>query len=204
MNNKITIGISSRLYKNNFEERDSLSTDWHKFFKKTSNLKNINWIILPNIGKDIIKYIKKNKINRFILSGGEDIGIYKERDITEKEIIKLAIKNKIPLIGICRGMQLLYKFFNGKLTKTKKGSHIGKYHDVLIGKKIIKVNSFHNYGIKKVKLLKKFKILAATTDNFVEGFKLNNFPIYGIMWHPERNKKINSFDKNLFKKILYE
>ena len=71
MSSKIIIGVSSRLCKNKFENRDSLSTDWYKFFKKLNILEKANWIILPNIGKDIKKYIHKNKINRFILTGGD-------------------------------------------------------------------------------------------------------------------------------------
>lgn len=204
MSSKIIIGVSSRLCKNKFENRDSLSTDWYKFFKKLNILEKANWIILPNIGKDIKKYIHKNKINRFILTGGEDIGVYKKRDITENEIIKYALNNKIPLVGVCRGMQLLHKFFNGKLKKIKNNTHVGKYHYVYIGNKRIKVNSFHNNGIEKNKLVNNFKALAISKENYVESFKLINFPIYGIMWHPERNNIISSYDKQLFNKILNE
>ena len=55
-----------------------------------------------------------------VLSGGSDIGKNKIRDESEKFLIKFAIKNRIPLIGICRGMQLIGNFFNSKLIKVKK------------------------------------------------------------------------------------
>ena len=201
--NKINIGISSRLYQNQFEIRDSISIEWYKFIKIISD-KKINFIILPNIGKEISSYIKNNNINRLILSGGEDIGIYKNRDITEREIIKYSLKYKIPLIGICRGMQFIYKYFGGNLVKLKNNSHVRKSHKVLIDGKEIMVNSYHNYVIEKKNFKKKFKTIALSKDNFIEAFKLTDYPIYGIMWHPERQKKIKTFDKKFFEKFLYE
>jgi gamma-glutamyl-gamma-aminobutyrate hydrolase PuuD len=38
-------------------------------------------------------------------------------------------------------------------------------------------------------------------DNSIEAFKHLKFKIYGIMWHPERNKKIKYFDIKYFKKF---
>ena len=47
------------------------------------------------------------KINGIILSGGNNIGDVKERDITETYLLKYAETNEIPVLGICRGMQML-------------------------------------------------------------------------------------------------
>ena len=49
---------------------------------------------------------------------------------------------------------------------------------------------------------KKLEVLAKSNDGIVKYFKHKNNPIFGIMWHPERNKKINKFDKSLIKKIF--
>lgn len=48
-----------------------------------------------------------------ILAGGADIGKDKNRDIREFRWIQEAIINKQPIIGICRGMQILNHFFGG-------------------------------------------------------------------------------------------
>ena len=48
----------------------------------------------------------------------------------------------------------------------------------------------------------KLEALAKSNDGIVEYFKHKNKSIFGIMWHPERNKKINKFDKSLIKKIF--
>ena len=38
-----------------------------------------------------------------------------KRNKVEKSIIKFSIKNKIPLLGVCRGMQLVNIYFGGKI-----------------------------------------------------------------------------------------
>ena len=48
-----------------------------------------------------------------ILAGGADIGKDKSRDIREFRWIQEAITNKLPIIGVCRGMQILNHFFGG-------------------------------------------------------------------------------------------
>ena len=49
---------------------------------------------------------------------------------------------------------------------------------------------------------KNLKMLASSNDGVVEYFKHINKLIYGIMWHPERNKKIKKFDREIIKKIF--
>ena len=51
---------------------------------------------------------------------------------------------------------------------------------------------------------KNLKMLASSNDGVVEYFKHINKLIYGIMWHPERNKKIKKFDREIIKKYLNE
>ena len=46
------------------------------------------------------------------------------------------------------------------------------------------------------------KILASSSDKIVESFCHNKHKLLGIMWHPERYKKLKKFDKNLFKKMF--
>ena len=42
-----------------------------------------------------------------------------KRNKVEKSIIKFSIKNKIPLLGVCRGMQLVNIYFGGKIRLKK-------------------------------------------------------------------------------------
>ena len=82
------------------------------------------------------------------------------------------------------------------------GNHILKFESVPFNfklKKISNTNSFHNCLIKKTG--RKLITLAKAMDNSIEAFKHSKFKIYGIMWHPERNKKIRDFDIKYFKRF---
>ena len=153
------IGISLRVVsvKKYNEKRDALSHDWTRFLEQTNSFP----IFIPNTLENIEEFLTEMKINGIILSGGDNIGDFPERDKTEKNIINFAIKNKIPILGICRGMQILNQFFDGSVIITNDHKHVGKPHNVdLINTKAVElfdnqsilVNSFHNNIIKKENL----------------------------------------------------
>ena len=75
------------------------------------------WLLIPNIGKQAVNYFKEWDLNVLFLSGGDDIGKFQIRDETELELIKYAISKSIPIVAICRGMQLIHNVFNGKIKK---------------------------------------------------------------------------------------
>ena len=61
--------------------------------------------------------------------------------------------------------------------------------------------SCHNYKIYNLgKNLNNEGI--ALNDNTCEFFKHKSNKMYGIMWHPEREKKFSSIDKKIFKKLI--
>ena len=62
------------------------------------------------------------------------------------------------------------------------------------------VNSYHDFSI--VKLGRSLDNLAFTKDGSIEAFKHKRKKILGIMWHPERYKKIKKFDLDFIKKHL--
>ena len=66
------------------------------------------------------------------MSGGDNIGDDKERDHTEKELIKFGIERELPIFGVCRGMQVLNNFFKGKIKLSLDDSHVGNDHEVII------------------------------------------------------------------------
>ena len=178
------------------EIRDNLDTNFSNFVENCDYIP----IILPNKIKNFKKFIDVIKPDGAILSGG---GNPKKKDIrlkAEKKIIQHCLKYKLPLIGICRGAQLLNIFFGGEIVK--QNGHVRKKH-FIIGKitknKKKLINSFHEYVIRKNKLSKYFDVLAFSEDGTVECFKHKNRPIMGIMWHPERFERIRRFEKKIFK-----
>ena len=146
---------------------------------------------------------KIEEINLLIIPGGNDVSnslnTSKIRNIIETNLIKICFKKKIPILGICRGAQLLNKSFGGKIKKVKK--HMRTRHNIFfiknnfIKKNYLDVNSFHNDGIKKNDLAKKFNMLANDKDENIEMFISKDKKIIGTMWHPEREKSTKLLDK---------
>jgi len=151
------------------------------------------------------KILVKSSINCFldslspdgiILSGGNDIGQYKERDNLEINILTWSQINKIPVIGICRGLQILNAFCNGSLVKVE--GHCKTRHMIYGIKEFnnIEVNSYHNFGVTKETLGENLISLAKSNDGCIEALKHKSNPWMGIMWHPEREEcfKRNDLD----------
>jgi len=186
----LKIGITSNIKEYYKGYIDFIDHYWLDYFEK----KNINYYLVPNKKKLSKKKIKE--INLLIIPGGNDVSnilkTSKKRNIVEKNLIKICFKKKIPILGICRGAQLLNKSFGGKISKIKK--HMRTRHNIFftnrefIKKNFLNVNSFHNDGIKKNDLSKSFKVLASDKHKNIEMFISNNKKIIGTMWHPEREK----------------
>jgi len=202
------IGITQRIHfiKEYNEYRDELDQRWSSLFANIGILQ----IILPNNSELFkSKAIDSLNLNGVILSGGElqennnsNIGL-KNRDEFENNLINHCIDNKIPIIGVCRGMQILNNFFGGKLEKID--NHVGKYHEInnLSNLPISnKVNSYHEFKLNRNELPENFEIIATDLDGEIESIldKKNN--LLGIMWHPERNDPIDKNDIKLFSKFF--
>ena len=128
MTNSKKIGITTRIVNaQEYEEkRDALSQDWVEFLE----IENIIPILIPNNLSNIPLFLKEINLDGIILSGGDNIGDDDERDNTEKQIIEFGISKKIPIFGVCRGMQVLNKFFKGKMIVSQNNEHVKKDHEI--------------------------------------------------------------------------
>ena len=205
------IGITTRVVNaQGYEEkRDALSQDWIKLLEQY----NLIPILIPNNLSNIPLFLEENNIEGIILSGGDNIGDDKERDHTEKELIKFGIERELPIFGVCRGMQVLNNFFKGKIKLSLDDSHVGNDHEVIISNykisNILKqdkilVNSYHRNIINLEDIGESLISFAINQkDNTVEGFFHKKLSIMGVMWHPERDMNKNSelINKFLLRKI---
>ncbi len=180
------------------ELRDCLDIKLANLF---SNLGYIP-VPLPNKLKNINMFFKELMPKGIILSGGGNPLSKDLRYKNEKVLIDLSIKNKVPLLGICRGAQRINIHFNGKLKKIK--NHTKKKHLIYENQKQkgIKVNSYHDFGFSEKMLGKNLKSLAQSQDRIIEYFEHTNYKIAGIMWHPEREKILKKFDKKIIKGLI--
>ena len=149
---------------------------------------------------------QKVRLDLIVLSGSNTITSLskkkadKIRNKIDKFYFNLAIKKKIPLIGICHGAQFIAKKY--KATIKKSTNHAGKKYKIIFkNKKSLLVNSFHDYSIFKIS--KNLNTLAySKNDKSIEYFEVKSKKIIGLMWHPERNIKFSSKDKSIFRSIL--
>ena len=157
---------------------------------------------LPNKLKNINKFFKELMPKGIILSGGGNPLLKDLRYKNEKVLIDLSTKNKVPLLGICRGAQRINIQFKGKLKKIK--NHTKKKHLIYENQKQkgIKVNSYHDFGFSEKMLGKNLKSLAQSQDRIIEYFKHTNYKIIGIMWHPERETPFDTCDINFLRDVF--
>lgn len=202
---KLRIGISMRVTDalSYHEKRDTISHDWSNYLLNI--FPDTQWLYIPNIGEShIAEYIKKWELNAFILSGGEDLGKSPERDETEYAIYKYAINNKLPLLGICRGLQAIYFWNGGRVLNQStefKQRHVAQIHKVLIGNLSYKVNSYHGNKLDKSSLPKSLKIIAiCIDDNTIEAVSGDN--ILAMMWHPEREESFQEWEIKLIRSFF--
>ncbi len=157
-----------------------------------------------------------------LLSGGHDVHpflfgaeptpklgkIHPERDSVELSLIEAAAIRKMPIFGICRGIQMLNVAFGGtlyqdidseyhskKLIKhTQQAARGVATHHVhltpdtllttIIEEEKIAVNSFHHQAINVA--AEKLKVAAKSSDGIVEAVVHEDLPFcLAVQWHPE-------------------
>lgn len=130
-----------------------------------------------------------------------------ERDECECHLFRKALEQELPVLGVCRGMQLMNVAAGGSLYQdifTQVQDSLGHqpkqmpvdelYHKVILagGSRIQKifdsdelmVNSFHHQAVKKI--AESFKATATSQDMIVEAIEHRHHPFaVGIQWHPE-------------------
>lgn len=218
---------------------------------KASGSKSYNnykdWLLTadPNLEIIDLKDRNLNEIDSLIklsdgllLSGGPDIDpvhfgkvaekdrctIDLRRDSIEFKAIHSAVENNVPILGICRGLQLLNVAFGGSLYTDipsdvpnfipHQQTEGDSYHQItcvkksllynIIGNDTITVNSNHHQSIDKI--ADNFIVTAETVDSVVEAIEYTGRSpwIFAVQWHPERLDFNSKASGMIAKKFLEE
>lgn len=218
------IGITQRvvLVERINERRDVLDQRWHDF----AECVGIILVPIPNKLKNTSAYVESLNLDGLIFSGGNNIGLVGkeliegksievddvayERDLTESRLIEWSVQQRKPIIGVCRGLQLINAYYKGGQISVSADSHVAKVHNLsVIDEKYqrfygkgVKVNSYHRWGITRQTLAINLVPGALYRGEQVEAFYHREFPLYGIMWHPERYEPFYESDLKFFKGIF--
>ena len=118
--------------------------------------------------KDIKKNHVLNNVKGIILSGGPSTVTQSKFQAIPKEVFN----KKIPILGICYGLQLIAKLFGGKIRSSKKRREFGralifKKSNSRLIKNFLKKNSsvWMSHEDAVVKLTKNFIVIAYTKDS---------------------------------------
>ncbi len=208
----VIIGISLG-YNSNEEKKFVINKSYVEVIKIAGGIP----LILPPFIKEN-DFIQLNSIiNGILLTGGGDIDpryfgenpqtalrrIDPIRDVFEIKLCRWAIASDVPVLAICRGIQLLNIACGGTINQNLSGEFIKHEQDSpcwhpshkieikddkllykIYGKKTIYVNSFHHQAVEKPG--KNLEVVARAPDGVIEALvsKTNSFTL-GVQWHPE-------------------
>ncbi len=156
-----------------------------------------------------LKEAKRTKFDRLLLLGGSDVNpsfygqpdrhcymIDQRRDAIEWYLARKALDARIPVMGICRGMQMLAVACGGSLHQDLqlegivRKSHTRGTHKIVRVDKVLKahmpkfthrVNSRHHQAIKRMPF--GFKVIAKSPGGVIESIWTPGY--LGVQWHPE-------------------
>lgn len=178
------------------------------------------------------------KCHGIVLSGGEDVHpghyqkneyvnechtINEKRDSFEFNVLEYSQKSSVPVLGICRGLQIANVFFGGTLipdlVSRKKNDHTkftenDRYHGVKVMKDSFlhhitnatngEVNSSHHQAADRIG--DGLNVNSLSPDHVIEGLERvnSNGPyLLLVQWHPERMKDLESvFSRNIKESFL--
>jgi putative glutamine amidotransferase len=214
----------------------------HRIFLNHSYLEAIRQfggipIVLPSEGNDDELEYLVSQCDGILFTGGMDIepALFGEekwndtvettpdRDRSESLIFRLAEERQLPILGICRGIQMMNVYYGGTLYQDiptqaptevthSMGASLGKTcHDCIVepnsplhlltGRDKIAVNSFHHQAVKDV--APGFSVMARCEDGIIEAiWNPNKRFLWAVQWHPEEIWKIEHSSAHIFQAFM--
>jgi len=188
-------------------------------------------LLVPNALDDPQGYVMALRVEGLVLTGGGDVaptrygqandgsrGIAPERDETEWRLLDLALAQGWPVLGICRGLQVLNLYLGGSLIQDLP-AHKGRFlpHDsddphpvrlvdaavsALLNAETLLTNTYHHQGVTAAELSSELIPFAVCSDGVIEGVRHRTLPLLAVQWHPERPTPSAQADRRLLSAFL--
>jgi anthranilate synthase len=148
-----------------------------------------------------IESLKNGKYDLVVLSPGPG----RPDDFFLKDTIGVCVEKKIPIFGVCLGLQGIIEYFNGKLATLEIPFHgktsiinVSGESKLFIGmEKSFCIGRYHSLYAKSIP--KDIKVTAKSDDGIVMAIEHTKLPIYAVQFHPESLMTIDN--ENGFKII---
>jgi putative glutamine amidotransferase len=193
-------------------------------------------LIVPPLSSDKAAASVLDSVSGLVLTGGEDVDparygeqrhekvrtVNAARDATEAALVTEAKERRMPVLAICRGIQILNVALGGTLIQDipsaisttishdDEGPRDSRTHEIsvepgsliarAIGTEHATVNSFHHQSVQRV--ADGMKITAKSPDGVIEGIESTdrNWWVMGVQWHPEEmTGSAEPWDRGLFR-----
>jgi N5-(cytidine 5'-diphosphoramidyl)-L-glutamine hydrolase len=181
------------------ERRDTLDQTWAQLLLQSGFVP----IPLPNQPNYARQFVEALGLSGVILTGGNDLADLPEatdsapqRDAFERELLEICSDRRMPVMGVCRGMQMIVRYFGGTLMRLE--DHVGKPHPIIPRASSMptlpraEVNSFHGFGIRSEGLPADLAVAGVAPDGTVEAVVHRSLPMWAVMWHPERPVRVGA------------
>lgn len=194
------------------EDRDCLDRAWPEFLAACG----LACAPAPNAPQLLEAWLKRLRPQAVLLTGGNAApgtgqdDACPERDAVERALILWAGEHRLPLLGVCRGAQMLNHVHGGGLRPLS--DHVAARHALTARPSVhppmipsalpADANSYHHYGLLEQDLGAGLRALALAPDGSVELFAHAALPQAGMLWHPERHTPFRPEDVTLVRAFL--
>jgi N5-(cytidine 5'-diphosphoramidyl)-L-glutamine hydrolase len=191
------------------EVRDALAQDWSHWL----STRGMRVVACPNADPDPTSFAMDVRARGLILTGGDDLGEWSDappalpsspmllRDRAEWQLLGWAMRTRTPVLAVCRGMQMINRFFGGAREGAMVGGtidHARGHHEVRCDERVFaavgghgggqRVNTFHRQCIPREALAPVLRPWMLAEDGVVEGCVHESARVVGVQWHPERDR----------------
>ena len=182
------------------ERRDCLDQAWTKFLAACGLLP----VVLPNFAEAAVALCERAGVCGLVLTGGNDLAVLggdaPERDDAENAVLDWAQRRGLPVLGVCRGMQVIQQRFDIPLRRVE--GHVAQRQVIRIAGESKEVNSYHHFAAFDTR--PPLEVWAVADDGVVKAIRHAAEPLTGIMWHPERSAPFSPADVALFRQVFGE